>query len=278
MKKLLSFLAILMIAGSSLCANIKFYPRVIYVNAEAKYKNVYIENSSEEDTVYKLYMGYTAQDINGRFFPVKDINMTESDKEKNYCANLKVFPKRLTIKSGHKQLFKVIVKRPKEAVDKGEYYCRIYAKGQPVPVEIANTDENIVTKISTVFTVGAPIHIRVGKDSALNIKMSGTSASIKEGVFSFNTLLTNDTNMGLRGEINIQILSDDMQKPLKLKKQFTLQGESLNFEYKESLSELQEGVQYRIKVFMNDSHDVSSEYKLFTDDKLIDERQIKQIN
>jgi len=253
------------VATSSLDAAVRFFPRLIYMDIGQKFKTVYLENESGKDNIYKLSFKYTKVTPDNKFIVVDKDKITPEDRD--FCGNLKVFPKKIVIGAGKRQSIMISRKNiKKEAYQKGEYYCRIYAKAMPVPQKLVNNVKNLQTNLNVVMSIGAPIHIRANPKVKLNLQVQPYGYRIKNGVFYYRVDLSNKTTMGVRGTVVIDVFDKKTGEKVKtFQHGFINQtGKTIVF-FKQKIKGILDfkNHEYEAKSYIIDSDGVELKYHLF---------------
>jgi len=263
MKKVIINIILLSIMSSMLEASIRFYPRLIYMNAEDKYKSITLENASNIDNIYKLSFAYTKVK-NNKFIRVEEKDMTKA--ERSFCKNLKIFPRKISLKPDEKQTVRLTIKNIDRSKYSGaEYYCRLYAKAQPKPQALKNDMKGVKTILQVVLSVGAPIHVRLNNDIKLDLKVKPYGYRIKNGYLFYKISLQNKSTMGVRGTLSIDITNKRTSKVVKTIKQgFVNQGGETTLIIKKRILDLDFNKnEYEATVKLFDSEGVDLNYHLF---------------
>lgn len=254
--------AILVLLFHTLNADVRFFPRVIYVDANEQSSVIYLQNPSQSDKKYKLYFGYTDQDESGKFIHKKKSELTDSDRYG--CDWLKVFPKRIDLKANDKQSIRVSVKVPTD-VPEGEYYCRLYAKSQPMPRELDTNNPDVKAMISTIMIIGAPIHIKKGNPE-LNISASINIESITSDKIALNIDLKNSSLIGIRGNLIVAVVDSDGEPVIQKEIKVTVQTSKRKIMQEIDISSLPAGKQ-KLYYYLSDSQDVKKGFELIGDEQ-----------
>jgi len=263
MRKIIISMIFLSIMASMLEASIRFYPRLIYMNAGDKYKSVTLENASNIDNIYKLSFAYTKVK-NNKFIRVEEKDMTK--EERSFCKNLRIFPRKISLKPDEKQTVRLTIKNiDKSKYTGAEYYCRIYAKAQPKPQALKNNIKGVKTILQVVLSVGAPIHVRTNNDIKLDLKVKPFGYRIKNGYFFYKISLNNKSTMGVRGTLVLDIMDKRTNKTVKTIKQgFVNQGGETTLIIKKKILDLNMNKnKYEVEVKLFDSEGVDLDYHLF---------------
>jgi hypothetical protein len=244
-------------------ASIRFYPRLIYMDINEKYKSVTLENASNIDNIYKLSFGYTKVK-NNKFIRVEDKDLTK--EERSFCSNLRIFPRKIALKPGEKQTVRMTIRNlDKSKFTGAEYYCRIYAKAQPKPQILKNNIKGVKTILQVVLSVGAPIHIRTQNDIKLDLKVKPYGYRIKNGYLFYKVSLSNKSTMGVRGTLVLEINDKRTNKIVKTIKQgFVNQGGDTTLIIKKRITDLDMNKnKYDVQVKLFDSEGVDLDFHLF---------------
>jgi len=264
MKKIVLIISACLFFTSALNANIRFYPRIIYMDIHKKHNSIYLENSSSTDNIYKLSFSYTRVTEKGKFVKVKEADLTKEDR--SFCKNLKVFPRQIKLGAGVKQKVRLTIKQiNSNDFNKGEYYCRLYAKALPKPQVLKNNVRGLQTKLNIVISVGAPIHVRANNDIRLDLKIQPYGFRIKNGFFYYKIDLLNKSTMGVRGTLVIDIFNKKTGKKVETFKQgFVNQGKKTSIFLKQKIKNLDLNKnKYEVSVSLFDSPGVDLDFQLF---------------
>ena len=259
----LRFLLLTVITLQLLHADVRFFPRVIYVDETDRSSTIYLQNPSEEAKKYKLYFGYTDQDEAGTFVPKKPNELGKDDRYG--CEWLNVFPKRIELKAQEKQAIRISVKVPND-VPEGEYYCRLYAKSQPKPKELDTNRPDVKTVINTVMIIGAPIHVRKGHPK-LTLDTRAAVVSVTEKTLTLDLAMTNTSKTGFRGDLFFEVPSKEEKPLLRDETKVTLQGIKRVFQHTVDISKLPSG-KHTLQLYLSDEDTTRKGFKLIDGEKL----------
>jgi hypothetical protein len=271
-------LAILVFTTSLLEASIRYYPRIIYIDADTKYKSIFLENESGKDNLYKLYFGYTEVSKKSRFTAIDKKHI--KPEHRSFCENLKVFPKKIKLKAGEKQKIRITLKNfDKDSYKEGEYYCRIYAKALPKPVKLSNNIKGVKTQLNIVLTVGAPIHVIVNKNIKLDLKAQPYGYRIKNNHIYYKVVLNNKSTVGVRGTLTLTLFNTRTgQKVATFGQGFINQGKTTEVFLKGNLKDLDFSKNsYNAKITLSDSPGVDLDFHQFEYDGIVlEEFEVKK--
>jgi len=256
---------------SSLEASLRIFPRVIYSDTTNKYINVFIENPSQQDRVYKMNLQYTNATPDGHFYKIKKEDLT--DKDRSFCSNLKVFPKKIKVSANSSQRVRLIIKNfDRSKYNKAEYYCRLYVKSLLDNESKYNADngENVKSNLSFALVIGAPIHIVLDyKKADLDIKSYGYR--INHGIFYYKLKIINKSDIGFRAIVRLDFYDENGDLKYTLNRSVVNQGGYNNILFKSDKNQIDFSKKYTVKVTMHDSLDVDKSFKQFKKDKFIEE-------
>ena len=231
-------------------ANILFYPRVAYFDANKKIHDLHIKNITNDKLIVKFKLGYTRVNKYGRFIEVDEKDLLPSDR--SFCKKLKIFPKKIVLEPKTEQTIKVKIRNfDKQKYNKGEYYCRLYSISSSFNKKALKKSDNkgFKTIVNMKITFGVPLQIVTNKDEKIRLNIKSYGYKVKDNKFFYKVLMKNISTKGFRGIVKLKFINTKTNKiDLELRQSVVNQGgDSVVFLKNQSLDKLINGVNYVVK-------------------------------
>ena len=143
-------------------ASVLVAPHAVFIDDRTRTAQVYLVNTSSapEEVEIGLSYGYPATDSAGNIF----VRLVETPEPGNRSAAawLRVFPRRITLQAGERQVVRVLAQPPAGLAD-GEYWSRMIITSRAVAQNAAEADSMIAVGVSMELRTIISVTYRKGR-------------------------------------------------------------------------------------------------------------------
>jgi P pilus assembly chaperone PapD len=197
-------LLLLLLCGAGVAEAVSVSPTALYIDSRTRTGVMTLHNPGTlpEEISIGFAFGYPTSDASGQV----SVQLLEQapDGEPSATEWMRVFPRRLVLQPGQRQVIRVMVQPPADLPD-GEYWARILISsrgGQP-PIEQTDGDVSLQLNVETVLVMAANY-----RQGAVTTGAEVTAATVEraERELSLQVDLERTGNAALLGRLEAEVL------------------------------------------------------------------------
>jgi P pilus assembly chaperone PapD len=195
----------LLVAATSVAHAVTVSPTAVYITARNPSALLTLINlgSRPEEIELSIAFGYPVSDTAG----VLRVELVDSAGagEPSLTSFLRIFPRRLVLQPGQRQVVRVMVAMPAGAAD-GEYWGRVLVKSRGGEPPIEQTQGNVRMQLSLETTFATAVFFQKGEVKT-GISVSAAEAQRMGDSVQFTLDLKRENNAAFLGRIHAELLN-----------------------------------------------------------------------